>query len=80
MEVDHRSLIKPNLDFPCIGHPPDYINEASLEGEASNSFVYRALCLELGVQSHSTRQEVDLGERGKQEEAGGPLVGRPRPL
>ena len=47
---------------------------------SSNSFVSRALCLGLGVQSRSTRREVDLGKRRKQEEAGGPLVGRPRPL
>jgi hypothetical protein len=77
MEIGHRIIFKPNLDTPCIGHPPEFIYVTSLGGEAHQFIVNRAPRLGLGVQLRKFRREVDLGKRGQREEAGGAQVGRP---
>ena len=88
MEIDHRSLIQPNLDFPCIGHPPDYIYEASLEGEIIEFICIQSSLLRVrgpkslnSARSRSRRKEEARGGRrafGRPTQA--PLVGRPGPI
>ena len=76
MEIDHRSLIQPNLDFPCIGHPPDYIYEASLEGE-----IIEFICIQgslLRVRGPKSLNSARSRSRRKKEARGGRRAsGRP---